>query len=45
VALRQDAAHDDGESYQAATHLIFAFIAVVFGLGLASVIYLLTILR
>jgi putative membrane protein len=35
----------DGDSYQAATHLIFAFAVVVFGLGLASVVYLLTILR
>ena len=33
----------DGGDYQAATHLIFAFVAFVFGLGLASVIYLLTI--
>lgn len=33
----------DGDNYQAATHLIFAFAAVVFGLGLASLFYLLTI--
>ena len=33
----------DGGDYQAAAHLIFAFVAFVFGLGLASVIYLLTI--
>ncbi len=33
----------DGGDYRAAAHLIFAFAAVVFGLGLASVVYLLTI--
>lgn len=35
----------DGGGYQAPTHLILAFALVVFGLGLASVFYLLTILR
>ena len=35
----------DGGDYRAATHLILAFAAVVFGLGLASIVYLLTILR
>jgi len=33
----------DGDSYRAATHLTFAFAAVVFALGLASVLYLLTL--
>jgi putative membrane protein len=35
----------DGGDYQAAAHFIFVFAAVVFGLGMASIIYLLTILR
>jgi putative membrane protein len=35
---------DDG-AYQAPTRFIFAFAAIVFGLGLACVVYLLTILR
>ena len=35
----------DGGEYKAPTHLIFAFAAVVFGLGLSCVIYLLTILQ
>ncbi len=35
----------DGDDYRAATHLVFAFTAVVFGLGVASMLYLLTILR
>ena len=35
----------DGGAYQASTHFIFAFVAVVFGLGLACVLYLLTILQ
>lgn len=33
----------DGGDYRSAMHLIFAFTAVVFGLSLASVFYLLTI--
>jgi len=35
----------DGGDYRAATHLIFVFSAAVFGLGLASVLYLLTLFR
>lgn len=35
----------DGGDYRAAAHLVFAFSAVAFGLGLASVFYLLTISR
>ena len=35
----------DGGEYRAAAHLIFVFAAAVFALGLASVLYLLTISR
>ncbi len=35
----------DCDNYRAATHLTFAFAAVVFALGLASVLYLLTLSR
>jgi len=35
----------DGGEYRAATNLIFVFVAVVFGLGMVSVLYLLAISR
>ena len=35
----------DGGDYQSPAHLIFAFAAVVFALGLASVLYLLTAIK
>ncbi len=33
----------DGQNYKSATGVIFAFAALVFGLGLASVVYLLSL--
>lgn len=35
----------DGGDYRASTHLILAFAALVFGLGVACVVYLLAILK
>jgi putative membrane protein len=35
----------DGGDYRAPTHLVFVFAALVFGLGLASVGYLLAVLK